>query len=151
MQEWSDSIKIAIDVIVACVLISCLIGISLLGRQIMSKVDSDRAAAATLQEQRTAIMYESGICYPQDITALVLKTQGNPAVVVYGNTSGTGTPQSKWCANAYYDGSTYISSGYTTEMNSVLIANRMSVSTQYKCRVIYDANGSIVCYKFMLR
>lgn len=82
MQEWSDGVRIAIDVFVACVIISALLLCINLGKSIMRVMDVQQAAAADVQAYRVAAAYEGTDVYPQDIVNLVLTNRGFPAVQV---------------------------------------------------------------------
>ena len=83
MQEWSDSIKIAVDVIVACVLIMAMLGILMLSHSIMGAVEKQRADTEIVNEYRTSAMYNGAVVKPQDVISVIVEMQGNPPVYVY--------------------------------------------------------------------
>lgn len=75
MQEWTDGVKLAVDVLVACIIVVALIVCTQLSRTIMLTMDKERAASADVLEYRVARMYDNEECYPQDIVSLVLSTR----------------------------------------------------------------------------
>lgn len=133
MQEWTDSIKIAIDTMVACVIVVALIVCNSTSKLIMRTMDEERAATADVQEYRVAHMYENADCYAQDIVSLVLEYQGSPAVNV-----------------TFKTGRSYIwsSSTYATAMSSSAISAVLKQNCIYRCTLSYDANGSLASYNF---
>ena len=46
MQEWTDGVKLAVDVLVACIIVVALIVCTQLSRTIMLTMDKERAASA---------------------------------------------------------------------------------------------------------
>lgn len=133
MQEWTDGVKLAVDVLVACVIVSALIVCSFLVKSIMRTMDTERAASADVLEYRVARMYDNEECYPQDIVSLILEYQGNPAVYVYPRSGGTVS----WTGQAY-----------ATALTSSDISGRLNQASMYICTIEYDANGSLSAYNF---
>ena len=56
MQEWTDGVKLAVDVLVACIIVVALIVCTQLSRTIMLTMDKERAASADVLEYRVARM-----------------------------------------------------------------------------------------------
>lgn len=133
MQEWTDGVKLAVDVLVACVIVVALIVCTQLTRTIMNTMDKERAASAGVLEYRVARMYENEECYPQDIVSLVLEYQGSPAVNV---TTRSGSVLS-WNSTAYH-----------TAITSADISAVLNQASTYLCTLTYDANGSLASYDF---
>lgn len=133
MQEWTDGVKLAVDVLVACIIVSALLVCTQLSRTIMLAMDSERAASADVLEYRVARMYDNEECYPQDIVSLILEYQGSPAVEV--TTSG-GTVLS-WNGTSY-----------RTALTASDISATLNQASTYKCTLTYDANGSLAVYNF---
>lgn len=133
MQEWTDGVKLAVDVLVACIIVVALIVCTQLSRTIMLTMDKERAASADVLEYRVARMYDNEECYPQDIVSLVLEYQGSPAV----NVTTRGGSTMSWSSSSYH-----------TELTSASISAVLNQSSTYLCTLTYDANGSLSSYNF---
>lgn len=133
MQEWTDGVKLAVDVLVACVIVVALIVCSQLSRTIMLTMDKERAASADVLEYRVAHMYDNEECYPQDIVSLILEYQGSPAV----NVTTRGGSTMSWNADAYH-----------TALTSASISAALNQASTYMCTLTYDSNGSLSSYNF---
>ena len=134
MQEWTDGVRMAVDVIVACVIIVALLVSNQLTHSIMLTMDKDRATTADVLEYRVARMYDNETCYAQDIVSLVLEYQGAPAVNV---TTHGGTVLS-WSNTAFQ-----------TSLTSADISAVLNQAAVYQCSVVYDRNGSLSAYNFV--
>ena len=133
MQEWSESINIALDVIIGCILITALLVVIGLGQSIMRLVDTQNAATANVREYRIAAAYEGTTVYPQDIIALVLENQGIPYVKVLNNTLGT---------------KTWSMSSASTIYTSSEVSKVISKTGMFKCTLDYNENGMLEGYIF---
>ena len=132
MQEWTDGVKLAVDVLVACIIVVALIVCTQLSRTIMLTMDKERAASADVLEYRVARMYDNEECYPQDIVSLVLEYQGSPAV----NVTTRGGSTMSWSSSSYH-----------TELTSASISAVLNQASTYLCTLTY-ANGSLSSYNF---
>ena len=128
-----ERVKLAVDVLVACIIAVALIVCTQLSRTIMLTMDKERAASADVLEYRVARMYDNEECYPQDIVSLVLEYQGSPAVNV---TTRRGSTMS-WSSSSYH-----------TELTSASISAVLNQASTYLCTLTYDANGSLSSYNF---
>lgn len=137
MEEWTDSVRIAIDILVACVIITALLTVISLGSTISRTMENNAAAADVVKEYRTANAYEGSTVYPQDIVNLVIVNQGRPAVEVYktGNTSTT--PDLVWNTTTM-----------STQLTSLAVGNAIGLETTYTCQLRYDVDGGINAYVF---
>lgn len=137
MEEWTDSVRIAIDILVACVIITSLLAVISLGSTISRTMENNAAAADVVKEYRTANAYEGSTVYPQDIVNLVIVNQGRPAVEVYktGNTSTT--PDLVWNTATM-----------STQLTSLAVGNAIGLETTYTCQLRYDVDGGINAYVF---
>ena len=133
MQEWTDGVKLAVDVLVACIIAVALIVCTQLSRTIMLTMDKERAASADVLEYRVARMYDNEECYPQDIVSLVLEYQGSPAV----NVTTRGGSTMSWSSSSHH-----------TELTSASISAVLNQGSTYLCTLTYDANGSLSSYNF---
>ena len=133
MQEWTDGVKLAVDVLVACVIVVALLVCSQLSRSVMQVMDKERAASEAVREYRVARMYENEECYPQDIVSLILEYQGAPAVNV---TTKAGRSLS-WNRDSLQ-----------TALTSASISVLLNQSSTYRCTVTYDASGTLTDYNF---
>ena len=133
MQEWTDGVKLAVDVLVACIIVVALIVCTQLSRTIMLTMDKELAASADVLEYRVARMYDNEECYPQDIVSLVLEYQGSPAV----NVTTRGGSTMSWSSSSYH-----------TELTSASISAVLNQASTYLCTLTYDANGSLSSYNF---
>ena len=133
MQEWTDGVKLAVDVLVACIIVVALIVCTQLSRTIMLTMDKERAASADVLEYRVARMYDNEECYPQDIVSLVLEYQGSPAV----NVTTRGGSTMSWSSSSYH-----------TELTSASISAVLNQASTYLCTLTYDAHGSLSSYNF---
>lgn len=133
MREWTDAVRMMIDVLLGCVIIAALLSCFYLSSSIMRTVDNTRATTADVQEYRVALMYDNQQCRAPDIVSLVLEYQGNPRVVV---TTRAGTTY------------TWSSGSYATALTTAAISAPLNQSSVYLCTVTYDANGDIYSYGF---
>lgn len=133
MQEWSDGIKIAIDTMVACVIVVALIVCGSSSKMIMNAMDKEQAAAADVLEYRVSHMYDGEQCYAQDIISLVLEYQGSPIVNV-----------------SMRNGTSYVwsDSAQATAVSASAISGVLKQDCVYYCTLSYDANGSLSAYNF---
>ena len=135
MQEWSESVNMAVDVMVACVLVVCLLLVGSLSKSIMRAVDNERAAKESVMEFRASYAYENQECYAQDIVSLILEYQGDPAVFVK---TDTGTTYS-WSVR---EGS------FATKITASAISNKLDPTSVYFCTLEHDASGGLIAYHF---
>ena len=133
MQEWTDGVKLAVDVVVPCIIVVALIVCTQLSGTIMLVMDKERAASADVLEYRVARMYDNEECYPQDIVSLVLEYQGTPAV----NVTTRGGSTMSWNSSSYH-----------TELTSASISAVLNQASTYLCTLTYDANGALSSYNF---
>ena len=133
MQEWTDGVKLAVDVLVACVIVVALLVCGTLARSIMLAMAKERAASADVLEYRVARMYDNEECYAQDIVSLVLEYQGSPAV----NVTTKGGAVMKWDSVAHH-----------TPLTSANISAALNQAATYLCTLSYDANGTLASYNF---
>lgn len=136
MDEWTDSVRIAIDLIVACVIISALILCMMLGNRIARYMDNSVAAAADVKEYRVANSYQGTIVYPQDVVNVILTNQGAPAIYVK-NSNGT-------------ERAHYTPESYSTPLTSEDVASVVSPSMNDKflCTLDFAVDGGIKSYTF---
>lgn len=132
MEEWSDSVKIAVDIIIACALILALLVCIQLGHRMMNIVDLDRASAKTVQEYRIDAAYANTDVHPQDVVNLIIQNQGYPAVDVK-MTNGT----------VY----TWDRHGYSSNLSSAAILALIGPERDFHCTLEYavvsrDASGN---------
>lgn len=132
MEEWSDSVKLAIDVLVACVIIVAMLVCGNLSKQIMSAMDREQAVSADVRDYRVQRLYDDKECYTSDIINLILEYQGEPAVTV-----------------EYRDGTTleWSRTNKSTALSSTSISEQLR-NVVYVCSLDYDANNSIRGYVF---
>lgn len=138
MQEWSDGVRIAMDVIIGCVIISAIIVCMSIGKNIMRVMDVQQAAANDVQEYRVVAMYQGTDVYPQDVVNLVITNHGVPYVEVHRK----GGTLHKWTSD-----STPNNTAYT----SAAIGNLVGNSSMYTCELDYDINNQLIGYIFTER
>ena len=133
MHEWTDGVHMAVDILIACVIVVAMIVCGQITKSIRRAVDEEKAVAADVREYRVARMYENEDCYAQDIVSLVLEYQGTPAVNV---TTKSGATVS-WSSGIYH-----------TQLTAASISAALNQSSVYRCTLSYDANGSLSAYNF---
>ena len=133
MDEWTDSVRIAVDVFVACVIISALLLCMTLGHKISNYMELQQAAAADVKDFRTANAYEGTTVYAQDVTNLILVSDGFPAITVH-TLDGTDKTWNRTHADSDYT---------TTSINQVI-----GVDSWFTCTLNYNANGVLEEYYF---
>lgn len=132
MGEWSESVKIAMDVIIACVIIVAMLVVGQLAKQIMTTMDNEQSTSASVREYRVQRLYDNRQCYASDIINLVLEYQGEPAVTV----QHTGASVLKWDKN-----------GMASDLTSEAISNKLKTAL-YRCSLEYDTNGTLRAFNF---
>lgn len=145
MQEWSDSIKIAIDVIIACVIIMAMLAVQRVSSNIMKVVDADRAAAVEVQEFRTTAMYKDTIVYPQDIVSVIMENQGTPGVYIHSKASGKPVV-AKWTATETTCG--YSSASIQQSFSNISCGSNSIIRSSFTCDFTYYADGTLEAYHF---
>ena len=133
MEEWSESVKLAVDVFVACIIVVAMIVVTSLVKDITHTVDKNRSLNADIAEFRIQQTYQDTTCYAQDIVSVVLEYQGTPAVVV---TTLSGTNRT-WSSESYY-----------TPLTASAISGALNQSSLYDCTLAYDANGVVSAFNF---
>lgn len=133
MDEWTDSVRIAVDVFVACVIIGALLLCMTLGHKISNYMDLEAAAAADVKDFRTQNAYEGTTVYAQDVVNLILTSDGYPEIYVYKK--GTHTPL-VWNRTAH-------ASEYTTKA----VGNAVGVSSAFSC-TLETTNGEVTRFVF---
>lgn len=136
MDEWTDSVRIAVDIFVACVIISALLLCMTLGLKISNYMDLQHAAAAEVKDFRTANAYEGTTVYAQDVTNLILVSDGFPAIKVHKDGMASGT----WLE--------WDRDGAASEYTTTAINATIGVDSQFVCRLSYNANGLLEAYEF---
>lgn len=136
MQEWSDSVKIAIDLIIACIIISALLVCIGLGQKLMNTMDLQRAAAESVKEFRTANAYEGTTVYPQDVINLILVNQGWPEVEIQ---TSSGSTKYLWTRTSIPSGSS---------LTSLSVGTLVDKYKTYTCTLQYNATGELERYIF---
>ena len=133
MQEWSESAKIAINVIIFAAIVSIMVVMQMLGRQIMNASYENRQMVQQLQEYREYNQYDNRYVRSTDIVSLLLKNRGSTEVVVKA-----------------VDGETYTWSSTQKETNytSEEITAKLSIKSKYYSTLVFDGNGSISQYCF---
>ena len=136
MDEWTDAVRIAVDIFVACVIIAALLLCITLGGNITRFMDNSYAAAADVKDYRVANMYEGTDVYSQDVINVIITNQGMPAVKVLYNQGGI-QKEAVWNSESY-----------ATQLTSASIGNHIGVAKTFKCTLEYDATGAIQTYVF---
>ncbi len=157
MDEWTDSIRIAVDLLVACVIIAALLTCMMLGGRISNYMDLSHAAAAEVKDFRVDNMY-GGDVYPQDIVNLILESQGYPYVCVFGeNDEGDVVERCKY-------NQTSRTTALTSEMVSIAISKHHYDATKghivandadllndvFTCKIVRENGdtGDVMGYEF---
>lgn len=134
MDEWTDSVRIAVDVFVACIIVSALLLSITLGHRISNYMDLQAAAAADVKEFRTANAYEGTTVYSQDVINLILTGRGLPAVTIkYRN----GTSET-WS----------LTSEPGVEYTTAALGSHIGVSKMFTCQLEFDSSGGLKTYVF---
>lgn len=133
MEEWSESAKIAIDVLIACIIVSTMLVVSTVVRNVMRAVDKERTLNADIAEFRIQQAYDDTTCYAQDIVSLVLEYQGAPSVVVTTLSGST----CLWSSESYH-----------TPLTAAAISGALNQNSLYDCTLTYDANGTVTAFNF---
>ena len=138
MQEWTDGVKLAVDVLVACIIVVALIVCTQLSGTIMLVMDKERAASADVLEYRVARMYDNEECYPQDIVSLVLEYQGTPAV----NVTTRGGSTMSWNSSSYHTELTSASiSAVLNQASTYLVLSRMTLTALFRAIILGRCKG----------
>lgn len=135
MNEWTESVKILVDILVASVIVTALLTVALLQDEVGRAIENSQLQTAVMQELRVANMYDGNECYAADVVSLVMECQGVPSVVIKG-TNGT-TTVAQWTKN-----------NATTTYTTAAVSNKVSTLYKYSCAVQYDANGTLTMYEF---
>jgi hypothetical protein len=164
MQEWAESVWIAISVIIAAAIVSVAVILSSMATNIINEVHEDRRASTLVQEYRKTHQWDGTDVHPQDIVSLVFETRGSPAVYVFKDTPtfpinpevGKPTPTlaeiqlvsgmpgtSKWDKAKFLDG--YLDF-YSTEFSATAITGVLNKEKMYRSYVAHDDNGAIIFY-----
>ena len=138
MQEWSDSVRIAIDVILACVIITALLTVNYIGNSLGRLMDNQQAAAADVQEYRLRAAYEGTDLYSQDIVNLVLTSQGSNYVTVDYKPLSSSSPDLHWG----------VGSTNSTEFSSIAVGNVVRNDKVYRCTLDFSPTGEFRGYQF---
>ena len=146
MQEWSDSVRIAIDVLVACVIITALLVCITIGRGIMRTMELQDAAAQDVQAYRVVAAYEGTDVYPQDVANLVLSQRGFPFVrVVYKDGS-----VDMWNKTLVELDDTHIyPAAQATDFTAAAVGSRFIGKNVFRCELLYYPTGEVAGYQFM--
>lgn len=148
MNEWSDSVRMALDVIIACVIIGALMACITIGKNIMRVMEVQDAAAADVQEYRISSQYADKDIYPQDVVNCVLSNRGWPYCVLK-NSSGTILKVwSKTDTVTYNEVTTDLSGYTTTDYTSAAVGAAVDPNRMYHCTLQYDSTNQIVGYVF---
>lgn len=138
MEEWTDSVRIAVDIFVACVIIGALLLCITLGHKISNYMDANQAAAEDVREFRTANAYEGTTVYSQDVINLILTNQGLPAVEVTYTKNGA-TRTSTWS----------LTEDPGVEMTTAALGAEIGVAKSFICTLEYSNDGGINTYQFV--
>ena len=81
MQEWTDGVKLAVDVLVACVIVVALLVCGTLARSIMLAMDKERAASADVNvtTKGGAVMKWDSVAHHTPLTSANISAALNQA------------------------------------------------------------------------
>jgi hypothetical protein len=162
MQEWAESVWIAISVIICAAVVSVAVVLNDIGRNIINEVQEDRRATAAVQEYRKLRQWDEVQVYPQDIVSLVLETRGDPPVIVFNTNPNFLDLNPTWeelvsRRNAIGGLRWYLEynpttgafdkvTTATTDFSAKAITDALSIDRMYQSYVATDPNGAVVCY-----
>ena len=134
MHEWSESIWIAVNLLIGSVVLTFILGLSSIGREFIIAVNDDRRMAEQVQEYRKYNQYDNKEVYCQDIVSLIFETRGDPYVKVVTDSGSV----LEWSKDAQ-----------STPYTSAAVTAAIPIDNTYQASVLKDFNGAVVGYKFI--
>lgn len=133
MQDWQESAWIAIQAVIAATIVTVVVVLMTLGKNVLAASYEDRRVTEAMQEYRKYNQYDNKEVYSQDIVSLVFENRGEPYVKV----TTRGGAVKEWSKNTQ-------STAYTSDAVTAAIP----ISDMYDSQVIKDSNGAVVGYEF---
>lgn len=142
MNEWSESVWIAVSIIVMSVVIFFSLQVMSLGKEVMNTLNEQQETVDLIKEFREFNQYKDKTVYAQDVVSLVLMTRGAPYVHVK-----IGLTDYYWNSNSALT----LPVSQATPYTSTDILTVVDVNKVYDSTIVYGGNGEIIGVDFVGR
>lgn len=156
MTEWSQAVWIAINLLLASVVIMAMVYYFNIGNSINNEISRQEANRSLMKEYRELQGFNENVVYAQDAVSAVLHYRGKIAVRVL---HGTGE-YAYWCTDGDLtevlknglgltnsqgeDISNWSCTGATTDYTASAVQEKFDVDRVYKGSLTYGPNGEVL-------
>lgn len=142
MQEWAESVWVALSLIVMSVVIFFSVNLVEQKRNIMQTISEQQVTTDKIKEFRLYSAYDDQTVYCQDVVSLILETRGTPYVMVVMPTENLYWQSSEAIANTKN-----IPIQNATDYSSTAILDKLDINKVYKSQLIRSDNGEVIGVK----
>ena len=142
MQEWGESVWIALSIIILTIVIFFSVTLMEQKRAIMQTMNDQQATTDKIKEFRLYSAYDDRRVYCQDMVSVILETRGMPYIQVEMD-AGTLYWQS---SEAIADGQG-IAVQQASNYSSTAILEKLDINKMYNTSLIRGGNGEVIGIK----
>lgn len=156
MTEWSQAVWIAINLLLAAVVIMAMVYYFNIGNSINNEISRQEANRSLMKEYREFNGFNENVVYAQDAVSVVLHYRGKVAVRILHGTS----EYAFWCSDDNItdvlknsagltnsmgeDSSNWSCTGATTDFTASDVQEKFDVDRVYKGSLTYGPNGEVL-------
>lgn len=153
MQEWSQTVWIAVGLLISAFIVTCMVFYVGKGRQLNEELSRQDANRELMREYREFNGYNNKTVYAQDIVSLVLQKRGAVGVRVLIGTN----LKAYWCENSDIEDSLDSLSGdpwslegskKQTTYTATAVEEQLNVNKVYQGTLSYGLNGEVLGVTF---
>lgn len=144
MDEWSESVWVAVSLIIMSIVILFSLNTMQVAHEITNTIDQQEAVTTKMKEFRTYNAYDHTTVYSQDVVSLILETRGNPYIKVTAGSAIYYWQNNKAVATTYH-----IPVQKATEYSSTAILTKLNINKVYKAELIKGGNGEVLGVSFV--
>lgn len=153
MQEWSQTVLIAIGLLISAFVVTCMVFYVGKGRELNEQLSRQGANKELMQEYREFNGYNNHTVYAQDVVSLVLQKRGDTAVRVLVGTS----LKAYWCENEDIESAlvdlpegSWILDGTKkqSDYTATKVTEQLDVNKVYYGSLSYGLNGEVLGVTF---
>lgn len=153
MQEWSQTVLIAIGLLISAFVVTCMVFYVGKGRELNEQLSRQGANKELMQEYREYNGYNNHTVYAQDVVSLVLQKRGSVAVRVLVGTN----LKAYWCDNEDIEAALsdlpegawlFEGAKKQNDYTATKVTDQLDVNKVYFGSLTYGLNGEVLGVTF---
>ena len=142
MQEWGESVWIALSIIILTIVIFFSVTLMEQKRAIMQTMNDQQATTDKIKEFRLYSAYDDRQVYCQDVVSAILETRGMPYIQVVLDTETL-----YWQSDEAIAASQGIAVQKASDYSSTAILEKLDINKMYDTSLIRGGNGEVIGIK----